>query len=153
MEQLDKIITALPDVINHNVETVPRLYPTVRPRADFERSLKILEFVKLKSKRIITKSGFMVGLGEERDEIIGIMKELRKVKVDVLTIGQYMQPSKNHHPVIRYIHPDEFRNYKEIGLKMGFRLIESAPLVRSSYHAERVKKIIKKTAMKDDIAG
>jgi len=144
LEQLDRIINALPDVINHNIETVPRLYPTVRPMADFKRSLKILEFVKLKSKRIITKSGFMVGLGEEKNEIIEIMKELRKVKVDVLTIGQYMQPLKYHHPVIEYIHPDEFQNYKEIGLKMGFKIIESAPLVRSSYHAEKVKKLIKK---------
>jgi len=148
MQQLEKIIASDPDVINHNVETVPRLYQTVRPMADLDRSLKILEFVKDHSNDIITKSGFMVGLGEEKREIIELMKDLRKVRIDVLTIGQYMQPSKDHHPVMKYIHPDEFKEYKNIGHKMGFKIVESAPLVRSSFHAEKVKKMIKKNRLR-----
>jgi len=144
LQQLKKIIEAGPDVLNHNVETVKRLYPQVRPQADFERSLDILTKAKEIDGNLVTKSGFMVGLGEKKEEIISLMQILRQADVDLITIGQYMAPSQQHYPVMEYIHPEVFDYYKIEGEKMGFKLVESAPLVRSSYHAERVRKFLKK---------
>lgn len=144
MDLVKQIVKARPDVLNHNVETIPRLYPEVRPMADFERSLEVLRTAKKTDQSVITKSGFMVGLGEEIEEILEILTKLRDAKVDIITIGQYMAPSKDHYPVFEYVHPNTFSYYKKVAKKMGFKLVESAPLVRSSYHAEKVQKIIKK---------
>lgn len=133
-EALNTVIEAHPDVLNHNVETVPRLYPTVRPQADYQQSLTLLQ----RSKRagLLTKSGFMVGIGEEVEEIYELMRDLYQHGVDIVTIGQYLQPSPNHLPVVRYVHPEEFDRFREFGLSLGFKHVESGPLVRSSYHAE-----------------
>ncbi len=140
-KQLKKIIDAEPDILNHNIETIHRLYPQIRAMADYERSLSVLKKVKDFNKNILTKSGFMVGLGESRKEILILMKELRKSKVDILTIGQYLAPSKNHFQVAEYVVPEIFQYYKEVGKNLGFLQVESAPLVRSSYHAEKIRKI------------
>ena len=134
-DALQQIIDAEPEVINHNIETVPRLYPSVRPQADFQRSVELLHRVKAARPDILTKSGIMVGLGETETEVVDAMLRLREVGCDLLTIGQYLAPSKQHHPVIEYIHPDQFIRYKTIGEAMGFRHVASGPLVRSSYHA------------------
>jgi lipoic acid synthetase len=135
MMALQKVIDAVPDVINHNIETVPRLYPNVRPMADYSRSLALLQNVKNSAPDINTKSGIMVGLGETQEEVIQSMQELRDTGCDFLTIGQYLAPSKQHHPVIEYIHPSIFDNYKALALEMGFSHVASGPFVRSSYHA------------------
>jgi lipoic acid synthetase len=132
-QALDILLDAQPDVLNHNIETVPRLYKTVRPQAHFNRSLELLD--RAKKQGFLTKSGLMVGLGESTEEVIDTMSDLRAVECDILTIGQYLQPTKTHLPLVRYVHPDEFRFYKEKGGEMGFRFVESGPLVRSSYHA------------------
>jgi lipoic acid synthetase len=132
-ECLQRVLDAKPDVLNHNVETVPRLYSTVRPQAKYVRSLAVLEYSK--KKRFLTKTGIMVGIGETFDEVIDLMNDLRFVDVDIMTIGQYLQPTKEHLPVDRYVTPQEFAEYRRIGLEMGFKHIESGPLVRSSYHA------------------
>jgi len=134
---LAEVIAAKPEVINHNVETVPRLYPEVRPMAVYHRSLDLLLNVKEFDSSILTKSGIMVGLGETEEEVIGVLRDLRGVNCDLLTIGQYLAPSRNHHPVVEYIHPDVFEKYREIGLELGFKHVASGPLVRSSYHADR----------------
>lgn len=134
-ELLDMIIAKHPDVISHNMETVRRLTPEVRRTATYDQSLKVLLY--LRSKGVITKSGIMLGLGETRDEILQAMDDLRAVDCQVMTIGQYLQPTKLHYPVQAYIHPDTFEEYRLIGLEKGFRHIESAPMVRSSYHAEK----------------
>jgi len=134
-EALGAVVAARPEVINHNVETVPRLYSEVRPEADYDRSLELLSTVKSLSQRTVTKSGLMLGLGETRDEVIEVMKDLRRVNCDLLTIGQYLQPSPKHHPVVRYVPPEEFSEYEHIGKGMGFVGIASAPLVRSSFKA------------------
>ncbi len=144
LNQVKRIVNAGPDVLNHNVETVPRLYSVVRPMANFERSLKVLQTAKSINNSILTKSGFMVGLGEKESEVLELMRVLRETGVNIITIGQYMAPSKEHYPVAEYIHPDVFSFYKKEGEKLGFELVESAPLVRSSYHAERAKKILNK---------
>jgi len=123
-----------PDILNHNMETVPRLYHAVRPQAKYERSLELIKWFK--SKGLKTKSGIMVGIGEKRDEVLELMKDLVSHGCDILTIGQYLQPTKLHLPVDRFVTPDEFKMYKEEGLKMGFKIVESSPLVRSSYHAD-----------------
>ncbi len=130
---LNIVLDAQPDILNHNTETVPRLYKTVRPQAHFNRSLELL--FRAKEKGFLTKSGLMVGLGETMEEVIDTMSDLREVQCDILTIGQYLQPTKLHLPVERYVHPDEFAKLKRTGLEMGFRYVESGPLVRSSYHA------------------
>ena len=130
---LRTVVDAGPDILNHNTETVPRLYPTVRPQAKYTRSLELLE--RAKGMGMVTKSGVMVGLGETNDEIIEVMSDLRAVECDILTLGQYLQPTRMHLGVERYVHPDEFRMFKVRGLEMGFRHVESGPLVRSSYHA------------------
>ena len=133
---LEKVVRANPHIINHNVETVPRLYPQVRPMAVYQRSLELIKRVKEMNKGIFTKSGIMLGLGEEKHEIIEVLRDLRQVDCDFLTIGQYLAPSDKHHPVIEYVHPDIFADYKTIGDAMGFKYVASAPLVRSSYNAE-----------------
>ncbi len=133
---LDMILEAAPEVISHNVETVRRLTPKVRIQAKYDRSLFVLEYLKINGARR-TKSGIMLGLGETFDEVVETLEDLRKINVDVVTIGQYLQPKKELLPVQEYVHPDTFKRLEEIGLKMGFRYVESGPLVRSSYHAER----------------
>lgn len=134
-ELLDIVIAEKPDIISHNLETVRRLTPSVRSCATYQRSLDVLRHIA--DKNIRTKSGIMLGLGETREEILETMDDLRNVECEIMTIGQYLQPTKNHFPLKEYIHPDVFAEYGEIGKKKGFRHIESAPMVRSSYHAER----------------
>lgn len=131
------VVEAGPDVLNHNVETVERCYAAVRPQAVYRRSIELLRRAKAMKPKMRTKSGLMVGLGETWDEIVGTMRDLRSADCDVLTIGQYLAPSKNHHPIARYYTPDEFDNLRLVGLELGFTHVESAPLVRSSYHASR----------------
>lgn len=135
LEYVDMIIAERPDVISHNLETVRRLTPDVRCNATYDRSLKVLKHIA--SSGIRTKSGIMLGLGETREEILQTMDDLLAIGCEVMTIGQYLQPTENHYTVQDYIHPDVFAEYAEIGKQKGFRHIESAPLVRSSYHAER----------------
>jgi lipoic acid synthetase len=132
-QALNIVLDAQPDILNHNTETVPRLYKTVRPQAHYNRSLELL--FRAKQKGFLTKSGLMLGLGETIDEVIDTMSDLREVECDILTIGQYLQPTQSHLPVERYVRPEEFAMLKQRGLEMGFRYIESGPLVRSSYHA------------------
>ena len=131
---LNIVLDAFPDILNHNVETVPRLYPTVRAQADYQRSLKLLD--RAKRRGFITKTGLMLGIGERTEEVIEVLKDLRSINCDILTLGQYLQPTKEHLPIERFINPNEFKMLKEIGLGMGFKHVESGPLVRSSYHAE-----------------
>ncbi len=135
-QALETVIAAKPTVINHNIETVPRLYDEVRPMAIYERSLELISRVKRKAPEIFTKSGLMVGLGEEKAEVLQTLGDLRDAGCDMLTIGQYLAPSKNHHPVIRYVTPEEFAEYKKEAEAMGFLMVSSGPLVRSSYMAE-----------------
>ena len=138
--RLDKAInllsSQLPDVMNHNLETVPRLYKQARPGADYQHSLDLLLNFKKINPQVITKSGVMVGLGESDSEIEEVMHDLKRHQVDMVTIGQYLQPTKGHLPVHRYVHPDQFRRFEEIGLAIGFKHVASGPLVRSSYHAD-----------------
>ncbi len=131
-----KILEAELDVFNHNIETVPRLYTTVRPGARYFASLELLKNVKKQNKKIFTKSGIMVGLGEGKEEIVQVMDDLRSAEVDFITIGQYLQPSPKHHPLQRYYHPDEFKELETIAKTKGFLLVSSSPLTRSSYHAD-----------------
>jgi len=141
---LQIIIDSKPDVINHNIETVERLYSSVRPIADYKVSIQLLKRIKNINGNIITKSGMMLGLGEENDEVVQAMKDLRKVNCDLLTIGQYLRPSPRHLKVVKYVHPDDFEMYRKIGMTMGFKHVASAPLVRSSYYAgENLQKIIR----------
>ncbi len=132
-DALEIVLTAKPDVLNHNLETVPRLYRTVRQQANYRQSLEVLD--RAKKKGFITKTGLMLGVGELTEEILEVMSDVRAVRCDILTLGQYLRPTKEHLPVDRYVHPDEFKMLKEEALKMGFRHVESGPLVRSSYHA------------------
>ena len=132
-EALAIVLDAGPDILNHNLETVPRLYRTVRPQANYRQSLQVLE--RSKNKGFVTKTGLMLGIGERTEEVIEVLKDVRAVGCDILTLGQYLQPTKEHLPVDRFVHPDEFRMLKQEGLTMGFRHVESGPLVRSSYHA------------------
>ena len=140
---LETVMAARPDVLNHNVETVPRLYRQVRRGAEFERSLELLRRAKEICGRpatevrtaVPTKTGMMLGLGESRSEVLSTMETLAAQHVDILTLGQYLQPTREHLPVVRFVHPDEFSEYKQLGERMGFRHVESGPLVRSSYHA------------------
>ncbi len=134
LECLQRVLDAKPNILNHNIETVPRLYRIVRPQAKYERSLRVLQYSK--EKGFITKTGIMVGIGETFEEVIEVMKDLRKIGVDIFTVGQYLQPTPKHLPVDRYVSPEEFKQYKLIGIELGFRHVESGPLVRSSYHAE-----------------
>lgn len=136
-EALRIVVQAKPDVINHNIETVSRIYTTVRPQAQYQRSLELLSRVKTINPKMLTKSGIMVGLGETREEVLGVFEDLRKYHCDFLTIGQYLAPSSKHHPVIEYITPEQFAWYKEQAIKAGFIYVASGPLVRSSYQAEQ----------------
>jgi len=135
MDALAVVMAARPDVLNHNVETVPRLFPRVQPRNRYEWSLAILRQAKHLAPDVLTKSGLMVGLGETMEEVLAVMADLRQAAVDILTIGQYLQPSRRHLPIDRYVTPAEFETYRQRGLEMGFGWVESAPLVRSSFHA------------------
>ena len=139
----EKVLEANPDVFNHNIETVPSLYLKVRPGSRYFTSIELLKLVKIKKPNIFTKSGIMVGLGEKKDEIIQVMDDLRMADVDFLTIGQYLQPSTKHFPLDRYVHPDEFKELKNIAISKGFLLVSSTPLTRSSYHADTDFKILK----------
>jgi lipoic acid synthetase len=134
---LDLFAAALPDVMNHNLETVPRLYKQARPGADYENSLQLLKQFKASHPGVSTKSGLMVGIGETDEEILQVMRDLRAHDVDMLTIGQYLAPSGHHLPVLRYVHPDTFRMFESEALKMGFRNAACGPMVRSSYWADQ----------------
>jgi len=131
-----KVLKADLDVFNHNIETVPRLYTKVRPGARYFASLELLKNAKLFNKKVFTKSGIMVGLGETKDEVIQVMDDLRSAEVDFITIGQYLQPSTKHHPLDRYYRPEEFEEFETIAKTKGFLLVSSSPLTRSSYHAD-----------------
>jgi lipoic acid synthetase len=132
----EKVVRADPDVFNHNIETVPSLYRKVRPGSRYFASVNLLKSAKQINKKIFTKSGIMMGLGETKNEVIQVMDDLLSANVDFLTIGQYLQPSIQHYPLIRYLHPDEFKELKEIALSKGFLIVASSPLTRSSYHAD-----------------
>jgi lipoic acid synthetase len=138
-EAMDTVFREHPDIMNHNTETVPRLYRIVRPQAKYQRTLDLLRRAK-EHFNLITKSGIMVGLGETPEEVLEVMKDLRAVHCDILSIGQYLQPTKAHLPIARYVPLEEFEHYRRVGLEMGFRNVESGPLVRSSYHAEEQAK-------------
>ena len=135
LSALQIIVDSYPEVINHNLETVPRLYGEVRPEADYHSSLNLLRAVRSIDGMILTKSGLMLGLGEEHDEVVAVMEDLLAAGCSLLTIGQYLAPSFEHHPVIRYVTPQEFEEYKGMGEKMGFDFIASSPFVRSSFQA------------------
>ncbi len=145
-ESLRAIVEARPDVVNHNVETVPRLYSEVRPGADYGRSLELLSTVKGLNPKIATKSGIMLGLGETMGEVVGVMKDLRRANCELLTIGQYLQPSSEHHPVSRYVSPEEFSEFEGISKNLGFAGSASAPLVRSSFKAAELHAEVKGNA-------
>ena len=136
-ESLDAVLAARPEILNHNVETVPRLYPRVRPQARYERSLEVLRRTKERAPELVCKSGIMVGLGETRDEVVATMRDIAAQGTDILTVGQYLRPSPMHLPIERYWTPSEFDQLRDAGMTMGFRHVEAGPLVRSSYHAER----------------
>jgi lipoic acid synthetase len=135
---LSSVLEKCPDVLNHNIETIPRLYPEVRPQADYKRSLDLLKRSKELYPRILTKSGFMLGLGETEEEVIELLQDLRRVGCDLLTIGQYLQPRLDRLPVVRYVPPEEFEKYEKIGSDMGFSSVASGPFVRSSFHASEM---------------
>lgn len=132
---LETVVGARPEVLNHNMETVPRLYRQVRKGAVYERSLELLRRAKQMAPQMPTKTGMMLGLGEGRDEVLSAMRDIVQQEVDILTLGQYLQPTREHLPVARFVHPDEFAEYKRLGEELGFKHVESGPLVRSSYHA------------------
>jgi lipoic acid synthetase len=133
---IEMVVAARPDVYNHNLETVPRLYPTIRPGARYYHSLRLLDRVKQLDPSLFTKSGVMVGLGEDRNEVMQVMDDLRSAEVDFLTIGQYLQPTPKHAPVARFVTPEEFDGYKSLALSKGFLVVAASPLTRSSYHAD-----------------
>lgn len=137
-KSLKAVVQARPEVLNHNVETVPRLYPKVRPGAKYTCSLKLLYEAKRMNPTLITKSGLMLGLGETNDEVIEVMNDLHENKCNLLTIGQYLQPTPKHHPVVAFISPKDFSEYEKVGKKMGFAKVVAAPLVRSSYRADEM---------------
>ncbi len=136
MEQVDTVAGAKPEVYNHNVETVPRLYRTVRPGAIYQRSLDLLAHVKRVAPAMTVKSGIMVGLGEDADEVSAVLADLKDAGVDWVTIGQYLRPSRKNLPVVEYVHPDRFDAYRVMGERLGIATVQSAPYVRSSYHAQ-----------------
>ncbi len=133
-EDLETVLAAKPDILNHNVETVPRLHKLVRPQAKYERSLETLR--RAKAAGFVTKSGLMLGIGEEQDEIAATLRDMAADKLDILTIGQYLRPSAQHLPLYRWVTPEEFAHWKRFSLELGFKVVESGPLVRSSYHAD-----------------
>ena len=134
-EALETVVEAKPDVFNHNLETVPSLYPTVRPGARYYSSLRLLQRVKELDRLIFTKSGLMVGLGEQKNDVGQVMDDMRAADVDFLTIGQYLQPTKKHLPVERFITPEEFKVFEQVAVGKGFSMVSSTPMTRSSYHA------------------
>ena len=142
-DSFKRVLESNPDVFNHNIETVPSLYVKVRPGSRYFASIKLLDSVKKNKPNIFTKSGIMVGLGENKNEIIQVMDDLRAARVDFLTIGQYLQPSPKHYPLQRYYHPNEFKELKDIASSKGFLLVASSPLTRSSYHADEDFKKLK----------
>ena len=135
---LTTVLKARPDVLNHNIETVPRLYPRVRPQAEYQRSLDILQWASEYDPALPTKSGLMLGLGEEKEEVENTLEDLRQANCRILTLGQYLQPSKNHLPVERFIPPEEFDEWRHKAIKIGFTEVASGPFVRSSYHAKEL---------------
>ena len=135
-ESYKVVVNANPDVFNHNIETVPRLYREVRPGSIYFASVDLLKSIKKINKKIFTKSGIMLGLGETKNEVLQVMDDLLSANVDFLTIGQYLQPSVKHYPLMRYVHPEEFQQFKELALSKGFLIVASSPLTRSSYHAD-----------------
>jgi lipoic acid synthetase len=138
LSSLIAVLKEGPDVLNHNIETIPRLYQDVRPQADYRRSLHLLKTAKERGAQTLTKSGFMLGLGETKEEIFSLLQDLRDVGCDFLTIGQYLQPRPDRLPVVRYIPPEEFEEIKKIGEEMGFESVASGPFVRSSFHAAQM---------------
>ena len=144
----EKVLDAKLDVFNHNIETVPSLYTKVRPGSRYFVSINLLKTVKEKKPSLFTKSGIMLGLGEKKEEVIQVMDDLRSANVDFLTIGQYLQPSPKHFPLDRYVHPDEFKEFKKIAIAKGFLLVSSSPLTRSSYHADQDFKKLKEARTK-----
>ncbi len=132
---LETVVDARPDVFNHNLETVPGLYPEVRPGARYFHSLRLLQRVKELDPKMFTKSGIMVGLGEDKQQVVQVMEDMRAADIDFLTIGQYLQPTPKHHAVDRFVHPDEFASYEKIAFNKGFLMVSASPLTRSSYHA------------------
>jgi len=140
---LNTIMDAKPDIFNHNLETVPRLYRSVRPGARYFTSLRLLQRAKEIDPNVVTKSGIMLGLGEERDEVLQVLDDMREANIDILTIGQYLRPSEKHHPVMKYWTPEEFDDFKYIAEKKGFGMVASGPLVRSSFHADEVFQSLK----------
>ena len=144
-----KVVEAKPDVFNHNIETVPGLYRKVRPGSRYFSSLELLKNIKKINKNIFTKSGLMVGLGENKDEVLQVMDDLKSAEVDFLTIGQYLQPSIKHHPLDRYYRPEEFNELENIAKAKGFLLVSSSPLTRSSYHADEDFAVLKKNRVKE----
>jgi len=143
-QALAMVMEARPDILNHNIETVPRLSRWVRPQARYERSLDVLRMARELAPTVLTKSGLMVGLGETWDEVLAVMDDLRGVQVDILTIGQYLQPTKAHLPVARFYTPEEFKQLADEGYARGFKWVESGPLVRSSYHADGQARLIER---------
>ena len=139
---LEIVLKEGPDVLNHNVETIARLYPKVRPQADYRRSIDLLRRSKEDFPHIHTKSGFMLGFGETQEEVLGLLRDLRDVGCDFLTIGQYLQPRPDRLPIMRFIPPEEFEEYRKIGIEMGFKAVASGPFVRSSFHAFEMFKTI-----------
>ncbi|MDD1778098.1 MAG: lipoyl synthase [Candidatus Helarchaeota archaeon] len=139
-ELLVQLIREKPEIVNHNVETVPRLYPLVRPQANYSRSLDVLHLVKERDPSIYTKSGLMIGVGETKKEVQSLLQDLRQVRCDIVTIGQYLQPSEHQIPVVKYYSPKEFKEFEQFGMDLGFLHVNAAPLVRSSYNAEEFSK-------------
>ena len=139
---IDMLTSTTPDVFNHNLETIPRLYKQVRPGSDYQWSLDLLRQYKEKAPQVLSKSGIMLGIGETRDEVIQVMKDMKAHKVDMVTLGQYLQPSLDHLAIERFVHPDEFAEYAAIGEQMGFHHVASGPMVRSSYHADQQAHIL-----------
>ncbi|MDG2094902.1 MAG: lipoyl synthase [Phycisphaerales bacterium] len=134
-QDLDVVIRSRPEILSHNMETVKRMHPAVRPQADYDRSLQVLR--RISDAGLVSKTSIMVGIGERDDEIETVLSDIRQIAdADIVTIGQYLQPTRNHLPIDRWVHPDQFETYREQGLDMGFKVVESGPLVRSSYHAE-----------------
>lgn len=146
---LEIVLNAKPDILGHNLETVRPLYPLARPQADYDRSLRII--AESKKRGAVTKTGIMVGLGETCEQILELMNDVLSAGCDILTIGQYLQPTKNHLPIERYITPDEFEFYRQEGVRRGFRAVYSGPLVRSSFHAEEVQKSVSSSPAKEEI--
>ena len=146
LDAVARVLDAGPHVFNHNVETVPRLYRRVRPQADYPQSLRVLDFARSYAPQVLTKSGVMVGLGETTDEVEALLRDLRAAGTGVATIGQYLQPTRRNLPVAAYVEPRQFERYREYGLSLGFQMVFSGPLVRSSYMADRIDEEARRTA-------